>query len=101
MTPETVRVSEDLEDLLPIFMAKRQEDMAAWEEALARGDAEALSAIGHRMKGTCASYGFTTLTEMGRELEALARAGALESAAALLEAFRTYMATVQIVLVAD
>lgn len=99
MTPETVRVIEDLEDLIPLFMAKRHEDAAAWADALAREDAPALAAIGHRMKGTCASYGFTALTEMGRELEDLAQAGSLTQAAALLEAFRAYLAAVQIVVV--
>ncbi len=100
MRHETVHVSEDLEALIPLFMAKRQEDAAAWADALVRGDAEMLAAIGHRLKGTCPSYGFTTLGEMGQELEALARAGALDRAAALLEAFREHLATVTVVVVA-
>ena len=101
MTTETVRVHEVLEELIPFFMAKRQEDLAAWEDALVRGDAETLGAIGHRMKGTCASFGFTALTEMGRELEAMARSGALDQAAALLDACRAYLASVQVVVVRD
>lgn len=101
MKPDPVRVIEDLEDLIPLFMAKRQEDAAAWADALARGDAPALGAIGHRMKGTCGSYGFTALTEMGRTLEALAAAGTLEPAASLLEEFRAYLASVEIVVVPD
>ena len=101
MKAETIHVSEDLEDLIPLFMAKRHEDAAAWADALAREDAPALAAIGHRMKGTCASYGFAALTEMGRELEVLAQAGSLTRAAALLEAFREYLASVRIVVVPD
>ncbi|MNR96525.1 Hpt domain protein [compost metagenome] len=101
MATETVRVRELLEELIPFFMAKRQEDLSAWEDALARGDAETLGAIGHRMKGTCASFGFTALTEMGRELEALARSGALDQAEVLLDACRAYLASVQIVVVRD
>lgn len=101
MKPEPVHVSEDLEDLIPLFMAKRREDIAAWAEALERGDVVALAAIGHRVKGTCASYGFKPLGEMGRELEDVARAGALDQAAALLEEFRSYVDTVQIVVVPD
>lgn len=96
MTPETVRVHEDLADLIPFFMAKRQEDLKAWEDALAREDVETLGAIGHRMKGTCASFGFMALTEMGRDLEAMARNKALDQAAALLESCRAYLASVQV-----
>jgi HPt (histidine-containing phosphotransfer) domain-containing protein len=99
--PETVRVSEDLADLIPLFLAKRREDAAAWAAALARKDAEALGAIGHRLKGTCPSFGFMTLGEMGRELEGLAQAGALDRATALLDDFRRYVASVQIVVTAD
>lgn len=101
MTHETVRVNAALVDLIPLFMTKRQDDAEAWADALARGDAPALGAVGHRLKGTCASFGFPALTEMGRELEALAAAGALEPAAALLDEFRAYLASVRIVVDPD
>ncbi|MNT09738.1 Hpt domain protein [compost metagenome] len=101
LKPETVRVSVDFEGLIPLFMARRQDDLSAWEAALARADAEALEAIGHRLKGTCATFGFQALTEMGEALEAMARNEAWDEAAALLDAFREYLASVSIHVVPD
>ena len=64
-----VEVDEDLSDLIPGFLTHKRADIATIFEALARRDYAAISSIAHRIKGEGGSYGFESMTEMGRALE--------------------------------
>jgi len=48
-------------------------------DTLAAGNAEGLRAVAHEIKGMAANIGATTLSALGREVEQLARAGALST----------------------
>ena len=64
-----VEVDEDLSDLIPGFMARKREDVAAIFDAVTRHDYAAISKLAHRIKGEGGSYGFDAMTEIGRSLE--------------------------------
>ncbi len=64
-----VEVDEGLADLIPGFLAHKRADVITIFEAIARRDYAEISRIAHRIKGEGASYGFETMTEMGRSLE--------------------------------
>jgi len=64
-----IEVDEDLSDLIPGFLSRKRAEVAAIMEAVAKGDYPAISRIGHRIKGEGGSYGFDSMTEMGRALE--------------------------------
>jgi len=64
-----VEVDEDLSDLIPDFLTHKRADIGAIFEALARRDYAAIAAIAHRIKGEGGSYGFDSMTEIGRLLE--------------------------------
>ncbi len=64
-----VEVDQDLSDLIPGFLTHKRDDIAAIFEAVARRDYAEISRIAHRIKGEGASYGFDSMTEMGRGLE--------------------------------
>jgi HPt (histidine-containing phosphotransfer) domain-containing protein len=70
-----VRVSGDLRDLIPRFLANRSADVAALDAAIVRGDLEAARRIGHVLKGAGGGYGFDEITRLGAEIEACASAG--------------------------
>jgi len=61
-----------LEDAIPVYLARRREDLNALRAALAQDDFETVRVLGHRMKGSGAAYGFETLTRIGSELETMA-----------------------------
>src|SRR5208337_5492365 len=64
-----VEVDEDLSDLIPGFLAHKRTDIDSIFEAVARRDYAAIGRIAHRIKGEGGSYGFDSMTEMGRSLE--------------------------------
>jgi HPt (histidine-containing phosphotransfer) domain-containing protein len=70
-----VQVDIDLEDIVPIFLGNREEDIGEIREALSCGDFEAIRILGHSMKGAGGGYGFDAITDMGATLETAAMAG--------------------------
>jgi HPt (histidine-containing phosphotransfer) domain-containing protein len=64
-----VEVDEDLSDLIPDFLAHKRADIDSVFEAVARRDYAAIGRIAHRIKGEGGSYGFDSMTELGRSLE--------------------------------
>jgi len=65
----TVTVARDLEDLIPVFMTNRHKEVETLRGALAAGDFEQLKLLGHRMKGVGRSYGFVTVSDIGKRVE--------------------------------
>ena len=64
-----VEVDEDLSDLVPGFLTHKRDEVATIFEAVTRRDYAAISSLAHRIKGDGGSYGFDSMTEMGRSLE--------------------------------
>jgi HPt (histidine-containing phosphotransfer) domain-containing protein len=62
-------VDEDLSDLIPGFMIHKRADIDTIFEAVTRRDYAEIGRIAHRVKGEGGSYGFDTITEIGRSLE--------------------------------
>jgi len=70
----TIKIDEDLQDLIPGYLENRRKDIAAIAEALSRGDYEKIRVIGHSMKGSGGGYGFDAITAIGRGIEEAAKA---------------------------
>jgi histidine phosphotransfer protein HptB len=64
-----VEVDEDLSDLIPGFLTHKRHEVATIFDALARRDYAEIGSLAHRIKGEGGSYGFDSMTEMGRSLE--------------------------------
>ncbi|MEI6314584.1 MAG: Hpt domain-containing protein, partial [Syntrophus sp. (in: bacteria)] len=92
-----VFVDEDLQDLIPGYLAGRHKDIAAIRAALTSGDYEAIRSIGHKMKGSGGGYGFDEITNIGRAIEDAAKIDHGEEILRQTEALKTYMERVEIV----
>jgi HPt (histidine-containing phosphotransfer) domain-containing protein len=92
-----VRIDPDLRDLVPVFMTHKREDLRAIVVAIARADYEALSRLGHRIRGEGGSYGFEELTEIGTALEIAAKARDLAAIRKSAQELTTYLDSVEIV----
>jgi HPt (histidine-containing phosphotransfer) domain-containing protein len=64
-----VEVDEGLSDLIPAFLTHKRDDVGQILEAVTGRDYNAISRIAHRIKGEGGSYGFDTMTELGRSIE--------------------------------
>lgn len=69
MSPVTVYVDSEFKALIPIFLASRQDDIAALRAALAENDYEKLRKIGHALRGVGSSYGFDFISEIGSNIK--------------------------------
>jgi CheY-like chemotaxis protein len=64
--------------LLPTFLKTRFEDMSRLKTALTSQDFQAIAQLGHKMKGSSASYGFPVISTTSQALEAAAKAHDLQ-----------------------
>jgi CheY-like chemotaxis protein/anti-sigma regulatory factor (Ser/Thr protein kinase) len=76
---------EAVRELVEMFLDDAAAQMATLHGAVERGDAEAAGRTAHTLKSSGATFGARPFAELCRELEALAREGRLDAAAALLD----------------
>jgi CheY-like chemotaxis protein len=70
-----------LDELLSTFVEDSQELVGTMRRALAQKDTDSLRRAAHSLKSNAASFGAMSLSSLARDLEALAKAGGLDSAA--------------------
>jgi len=92
-----VEVDEDLSDLIPGFLTHKRADVVTIVDAIARRDYAEIGRIAHRIKGEGTSYGFETMTEMGRSLEQAAAIHDDGAVATLARQLLNYMDRLEIV----
>lgn len=92
----SVTVAKDLQDLIPVFMSNRHQELDALRVALAAADFEQLRQLGHRMKGVGNSYGFNHVSTLGKHIEDGAKSGDRAALAATITEYDDYLSKVQI-----
>lgn len=99
MTKSTLKVTvaKDLADLIPVFFKNRHKELETLRSALAGGDFEQLRQLGHRMKGVGNSYGFATVSEIGKRIEDGARDANRDAIEACISEYTVYLSRVQVV----
>ncbi len=64
-----IQVDEDLEAIMPRYLEIRHKELTELEAAVNQKDFETIRLLGHRLKGTGASYGLEELTKLGTMIE--------------------------------
>ena len=95
--PHVVRVPPDLKEFVPDFLARRREDVQKLQQALTRGDYDAIRVAGHNMKGSGAGYGFDAITEFGGVLEQAAKNGDASAIRRCADELAAYLNGVEVV----
>jgi CheY-like chemotaxis protein len=67
--PIMIEMPVSLEEIVPGYLSARREELPRMIELLAVSDFKSLAILGHNLKGTGASYGFSDLTRIGTALE--------------------------------
>lgn len=91
-----VVIDSDLEDLIPGFIEKRQQDVQLILTAAAAGDFEKIQNIGHNLKGIGGGYGFDRVTKLGAAIEQAARQQEGDKACELAHVMKNYLEHVEI-----
>ncbi|HEU19289.1 MAG TPA: response regulator [Deltaproteobacteria bacterium] len=92
-----VCVDEALKNYVTRFFEVTSEDMASIKQALSVGDFETVQRIGHGMMGSGVSFGFKTITDLGKSIEQAAKAGKGDEIRRYLADLINYMETVEVV----
>ena len=92
----TVKVSKDLEDLIPTYLANRKKELDVLRQALEAGDFEQIRQIGHRMRGVGVSYGFDDVTALGKLLEDGAKTGDKSALQTHVDTYGQYLSNLRI-----
>jgi HPt (histidine-containing phosphotransfer) domain-containing protein len=95
--PIIARCSKDLELIVPRYLARRREEIASLRAVLDAGDYKAMRIIGHGLKGSGGSYGFTALTDIGARIERAAVAADATALESLLAEYADHVERLQVV----
>jgi HPt (histidine-containing phosphotransfer) domain-containing protein len=93
----TVTIAKDLEDLIPVFMTNRAKEVESLRGAVSKGDFEQLKQLGHRMKGVGRSYGFITVSDIGKRIEDAAAKADRGAIANAIGDYADYLSKVKVV----
>lgn len=88
------------DEVVELFLADANVNVAKLADAFAAGDANALQRIAHSLKSSAANVGAMHLSKLCFELEKLGRAGTCEGAGPLVEQLRTHFLDVSAALAA-
>lgn len=90
-----------LESLIPRYLERRRADLTTIRQAVEAGDFEAITMIGHSMKGSGGGYGFDLVTECGGRIEDAAGVGDAVGVLAATELLEHYLDTVVVEILDD
>jgi HPt (histidine-containing phosphotransfer) domain-containing protein len=92
-----VRVDKDIEDLIPDYLEMTHADVAKLRAALGNGDFETLNRIGHMLKGSGGGYGFDGITEVGKNIEQLAKTRAQDDLDLWIGRLASYLERIEVI----
>lgn len=92
---EQILIEPELWDLIPDYLERRHCDVDTLREALERRDYGALHEIGHKLRGSGASYGFAEISRIGRALEQAAEAQQDDRIRSLVTALAAHLDVVE------
>jgi CheY-like chemotaxis protein len=91
-----IEMPPGLEEIVPGYLAARQEELPEMMALLAASGFERLAALAHDIKGTCGSYGFPVLTRMGAVMEQSAKQTDAAALGRQLTELQDYLRRVQL-----
>lgn len=92
-----IQVDPELASIMPQYMKIRTQELGELNAAIAANESETVRILGHRLKGTGASYGFPELSEMGAQVEDAGQSRNMDVASMLAERIGNYLQRVELV----
>ena len=86
-----IKISKDLEEIVPNFINNRTKDFVVLDKAIGENDFKTFEMIGHRLAGSAKSYGFEELGDWGRKLEYAAQDKKMEEIVGYINLMKEYM----------
>ena len=94
-----VEVDADLEDLIPGFLERRQQDLQTLRVALEKADFEQIRQLAHTLKGVGGGYGFDAISTISQQIQQAADNRRADEIEAQLAELTDYLKRVEVVYV--
>jgi HPt (histidine-containing phosphotransfer) domain-containing protein len=91
----------DTAPLVPAFLENRRHDVHQMRELLEQGEFSRIQSIGHKMKGTGRSYGFTAISRIGADIEESSRRQDAPALERLINDLKSFLSRVRVEVPAD
>lgn len=92
---DQIPIEPALWDLVPEYLERRQCDLVNLRTALEGNDLVTLQSVGHKLRGSGASYGFRRISQLGRDLEEAAAKGDTTIARSRIEELARHLEAVE------
>lgn len=89
-------VDKDLEDLIPDYLGNREKEVVTLTDLYHKKEFAQIQAIGHKLRGSAGSYGFSELSEIGKELEEKSKVADSTSINHALNQYRLYLKRIRV-----
>ncbi|WP_243544314.1 Hpt domain-containing protein [Pseudodesulfovibrio tunisiensis] len=96
-TSETVCVDPELAPIMPRYLELCRANLRTLLDAVRHGDHETVRLLGHKLKGSGASYGLNRISELGAALEIAGREERPGQAGQLAAEAEHYLNTIRII----
>lgn len=73
MGKKVIEVPIELQELIPIFLENRRNDIKDLHEFLKTKNYDSIAKLAHKIKGSAGGYGFSELTQIAAEMESFAK----------------------------
>ena len=83
--------------LLAGYLRNREADIQALRSALASGDFQCISTMGHNMYGSGGAYGLMRISEIGADLQSAAERHEVTQISKLIDSLEAFVRTVHVV----
>lgn len=93
-----VYVDPKIEDIMPLFLQHRREDLESIVVALEQADFETIETLGHGMNGSGGGFGFDGITEIGGSMEQAAIDRDVVMVKKQIECLSVYLERVEVIL---
>ncbi len=97
MAKYRVSVDKDLQDIVPGYLETRSSELPKLFAFCSAGDLDSLGKAGHTLAGSGGGYGFDRLSELGKQVELLSRAGDAAGVAGRLAELKDYLENLEVV----
>lgn len=91
-----LNLDKKLRKIIPGFLENRQKDLLDLQGASEKRDFSKIELIGHQLMGSAGSYGFSTLSRLGKDLEVAAQSKKLDDAKLIISKIEDHLNLLEI-----
>ena len=91
-----LNLDKKLRKIIPGFLKNRQKDLNDLQSASEKKDFSKIELIGHQLMGSAGSYGFSTLSRLGKDLEIAAQNKKLDDANLIISKIEDHLNLLEI-----